>query len=1284
MMRFAPKVTARTAVLFALCVAGLVAATCFPSATKTSAAGAGGRASAAPNARRAAAGPAAYAAAASLALVTLDVDRTDDDATAIACTPAANDCSLRGAVITANVVPGTTINVPAGTYQLTIAGNGEQFAATGDLDIRASGTAIVGAGAATTIIQQTTNDRVLDVNPGTLVAGFTFNLSGVTIKGGNLPSGSGGGMLSGGSGAATTITNCIFDNNKTTGTLAANGGAITDSTTTGSTTLTVTNCTFSNNSTATGSGGAIRFNSPGTLTVTRSLFQNNKALTNAGGAINATFTSAAGIYNISQSAFVGNQANGGASRGGALLVGNGTANVSYSRFFGNTAGSGIGQAVAQAIGASGTVTVNNNWWGKNSAPSVPNEVFGSVVSSWLQLRLSAAASQLCPGATTGLTADIYGLNTGGSVPNCPGASCSLNGLPPFAATFSASNGTVAPTNTQLVDGAASATFTAGGTAGPASASVMADQQTVNTNLTVTNDTTTSDPADVSVCQGAMANFSTTASGAGPLHYAWTLDGAPFDGDSASIAVDTTSLTTGAHTVSVTVTGGCGAPATQTATLTVQPGTTATDPVDVTVCQGANAAFSTTASGSNLHYAWTLDGSPFNGDSASINVPTGSLSVGSHTVGLMVTGTCGTVSQSATLTVQANTSASDPADATVCQGAMASFSTTASGVDIHYAWTLDGSPFDGDSPSISVPTGSLSIGAHSVGLTVTGACGTASQTATLTVQENTSATDPADVTACQGAMASFSTTASGTNLHYAWTLDGSPFNGDSPAINVATGSLSTGSHTVGLTVTGTCGTVTHTADLTVQANTSATDPADVTVCQGAMANFSTTASGTDIHYAWTLDGSPFGTDSSSISVPTGSLSVGSHTVGLTVTGTCGTVSHTANLTVQANTVASDPADVTVCQGATAAFSTTASGTDLHYAWTLDGSPFGGDSPSINVPTGSLSVGTHSVGLTVTGTCGTVTQSATLTVQENTSASDPADVTVCQGATASFATTASGTDIHYAWTLDGSPFNGDSASINVPTGSLSVGTHTVGLTVTGTCGTVSQSATLTVQENTSTTDPADVAVCQGVMANFSTVASGTGPFHYAWTLDGVPYNGDSASITVNTTLLAPGMHTVMVTTTGTCGSAAQTATLTVGGPPTITLSQTTASMWPPNHRYRTFNVTDFVASASSDCDPNVDRNDVVIASVSSDELEENPSGADGNTLNDIVIAADCKSVQLRAERDANLNGRVYTITFRVRDAQGNIATQTVTVTVPVTQNGAGAVNSGPLYTKTSGCP
>ncbi|HEY4423638.1 MAG TPA: hypothetical protein VGN10_05495, partial [Pyrinomonadaceae bacterium] len=81
-----------------------------------------------------------------LPFAAIDVDRTDDAAAASACTAAANDCSLRGAVDFANLNPGTTINVPAGTYQLNIAGGAvEGFAGNnsiGDIDIRGNNTII--------------------------------------------------------------------------------------------------------------------------------------------------------------------------------------------------------------------------------------------------------------------------------------------------------------------------------------------------------------------------------------------------------------------------------------------------------------------------------------------------------------------------------------------------------------------------------------------------------------------------------------------------------------------------------------------------------------------------------------------------------------------------------------------------------------------------------------------------------------------------------------------------------------------------------------------------------------------------------------------------------------------------------------------------------------------------------------------------------------------------------------------------------------------------------------
>jgi hypothetical protein len=136
------------------------------------------------------------------------------------------------------------------------------------------------------------------------------------------------------------------------------------------------------------------------------------------------------------------------------------------------------------------------------------------------------------------------------------------------------------------------------------------------------------------------------------------------------------------------------------------------------------------------------------------------------------------------------------------------------------------------------------------------------------------------------------------------------------------------------------------------------------------------------------------------------------------------------------------------------------------------------------------------------------------------------------------------------------------------------------------------------------------------------------------------------------------------------------------PSITLNGNVITLWPPNHQYETVQVSDLVAGASDNCGTGVGLSSVFISQVTSDEVEN--GDGDGDTLNDIVIAPDCKSVQLRSERSGNANGRVYTITFKVIDASGNMATATAKVTVPKSQNGSAAVDDGPQYTVLGGCP
>ena len=74
-------------------------------------------------------------------------------------------------------------------------------------------------------------------------------------------------------------------------------------------------------------------------------------------------------------------------------------------------------------------------------------------------------------------------------------------------------------------------------------------------------------------------------------------------------------------------------------------------------------------------------------------------------------------------------------------------------------------------------------------------------------------------------------------------------------------------------------------------------------------------------------------------------------------------------------------------------------------------------------------------------------------------------------------------------------------------------------------------------------------------------------------------------------------------------------------------------------------------SDNCDTDLLISDVVITKVSSDEPEDNPGGADGNTVDDILIASDGSAVDLRRERQGSGNGRVYIIHLTIEDAAGN---------------------------------
>jgi hypothetical protein len=155
------------------------------------------------------------------------------------CATSAGQCSLRAAIEEANNFGGADIIVlPAGEYHL------------GAAQLMLSDAAeVLGAGAATTIIDQDTFDRIFLIG-----SGVTATISGVTIRGGATPTNDGGGIDN--QGNLTLVRVAVLDNNA-----GLSGGGIVN--TTGTSSLTIDNSTISGNRASGGKAAASTSEPPG-------------------------------------------------------------------------------------------------------------------------------------------------------------------------------------------------------------------------------------------------------------------------------------------------------------------------------------------------------------------------------------------------------------------------------------------------------------------------------------------------------------------------------------------------------------------------------------------------------------------------------------------------------------------------------------------------------------------------------------------------------------------------------------------------------------------------------------------------------------------------------------------------------------------------------------------------------------------------------------------------------------------------------------------------------------
>lgn len=723
--------------------------------------------------------------------------------------------------------------------------------------------------------------------------------------------------------------------------------------------------------------------------------------------------------------------------------------------------------------------------------------------------------------------------------------------------------------------------------------------TVNPENTIT---LTSAPGtdDQTVCLGTpIVNITYMTTGATGASFTGLPDGMMVSWAGNTVTISGSPTTSGIYSYIINLMGGCGT-VSETGTITVTPLNTVTlssaaGTDNQTICINTpitDITYTTTgATGASFSGLPTGVSGSWAGDIVTIN---GTPSVnGTFNYTVTLTGGCGNISASGTINVTPdNTVALTSAAGTDAQTVCINTAIT----NITYATTgATGAGFTGlpsgvtgswlaDVVTISgTPT---TQGTFNYTVTLTGGCGTALTTGTITVNpDNTIAltsapgTDAQDI--CIGTALTpitYSTTgatgASVTGLPLgvtgSWLAD---------AVTISGNPSEAGTFNYTVTLTGGCGNVTAVGSLTVRPDnsiilTSGAGTDNQTVCMNTAL--------TDITYATTgatgatVTGLPAGVTGTwaadAVTISGTPLLPGTFTYLITLTGGCGTVTtggsinsmpdNTITLTSPAGT---DGQTVCINSPVTGITYSTTGATGA----TFDGLPSGVTgtwaSDVVTISGTPLVSGLFNYTVTLTGGCGTATASGTITVRpENTitltSAPGTDNQTICLGdpiVTINYVTTtATGANftglpagMTVAWAADLVTISGTPAN---------PGVYTYRIDLTGGCGNVSTTGTITVLPLNSVTlsspagtDNQTVCINTALTAIEYATTGATGA-SFSGLPDGVTGSWASDKVTISGIPTASGTFIFNVTLTGGCGIISTSGTIIVSPDNTIALS------------------------------------------------------------------------------------------------------------------------------------
>ncbi len=582
----------------------------------------------------------------------------------------------------------------------------------------------------------------------------------------------------------------------------------------------------------------------------------------------------------------------------------------------------------------------------------------------------------------------------------------------------------------------------------------------------------------------------------------------------------TGISTGAATISYTVTNSCGtATTTFTVNSMVAPNAGAISGA-AAICIGSSSTLSETVSGGT----WSSSNTAL----ASVNASgvVRGVAAGTAVISYTVTNACGTATATYTVAISAFPNA----------GTISGPSTICLGVPVTYTDTMAGGTWSSGDTTIArvdasgVVTG-LTLGSTNIYYSVTNACGATNVTISITVvTPPTAGTISGTTTVCPGASSTLSATVSGGT----WSSSNTAVATVSGA-GVVTG-VATGSAVISYGVTGSCGTVYATTAFTVTPDTD----------HGSIGGATTLCAGTSTTLSETVSGGTWSTSDASIAsvgatgVMTGVVA-GTATISYTVSGTCGTSVATLGVTITPATTAgavSGPSSICLADNAT--FTSTVSGG----TWSSSNSSIASVS-STGVVTG-VAAGSATISYSVTGSCGTAVATAAVTISTVPNEGFiTGATTVCMTASTTLTESVTGG----VWS-SGAPAVASVSSTGTVTG-ISAGTVIISYTVTNGCGMAVATAYMTVGPLPDAgTIAGPSALCIGTPVTMTDTAAGG-----TWSTSDASVASVNASGVV--TPVATGTATISYTKSNSCGSATATASVTVDVAPTTagTVSTTT---------------------------------------------------------------------------------------------------------------------------------